>query len=582
MTIIAGAFYYGAGRKNVLESIVADLRNHLARSDAGKISEYSDKHFFAIKFDIGAFEGNAFHIDENAGSVALLAGDPLIVESESSPVLGRDESLRRISDDQQAGRKFSLKLSQGTFCAAIYDSAKLELSLAADKLGLRLMYYWRDEEIVVFASALRILENVSFISKRMDIQGVFETACFGFPLADRTPYAGIRCLEAGEVDCFSRGKEIRKKYWAWENIAEDRYAAEDIVTATSMAFSNSIRCRTSDDEETVITFLSGGLDSRLINMELFSQGKQIHSYNFSRPETQDLLLAREFAEMLGLCHHTSQIKVEPFVHPSRYLRKEIETLGFEGGPIPERRNVVWSGDGGSVGLGFVYFSDSFLNEESGKSLERAAHDFLLFNKLGFDGKLWAASTQSYSNLNAIEIVASELERYGGMSRANQYFLFLMQNDQRRHLSGHLEDIDLNRVELQLPFFDGRLMELAFQLKVEDGLYHRFYHRLLEEFSPLITSVPWQTYPGHLPCPLPLPLNASYQWAKEAESWFDRAKSVLQYSWMFEASKFPMVILNWNYLRLVALATLFGVRDYRYCLKMAAPFVRYWRKCDVRS
>jgi len=69
----------------------------------------------------------------------------------------------------------------------------------ADKLGIRPLYFWADDDVIVFASALRILEELPLVPKQMDLRAVTELVGLGAPLADRTPYSGISLLRAARL-----------------------------------------------------------------------------------------------------------------------------------------------------------------------------------------------------------------------------------------------------------------------------------------------------------------------------------------------------------------------------------------------
>ena len=68
------------------------------------------------------------------------------------------------------------------FCAANYQPDSATLYLIADKLGIRPLYYWANEDYFAFASALRILENLPLITRRIDLQAVTEMVALGAPL----------------------------------------------------------------------------------------------------------------------------------------------------------------------------------------------------------------------------------------------------------------------------------------------------------------------------------------------------------------------------------------------------------------
>src|SRR5207253_1565020 len=92
------------------------------------------------------------------------------------------------------------------------------LTLVADKVGVRPLYFWIDDELAVFASALRVLEQCPLVPKRMDLRAVTEMVALGAPLGDRTPYAGVQLLKAGETVEVTKDTISTGSYWRWDQI----------------------------------------------------------------------------------------------------------------------------------------------------------------------------------------------------------------------------------------------------------------------------------------------------------------------------------------------------------------------------
>ncbi len=113
------------------------------------------------------------------------------------------------------------------------------------------------------------------------------------------------------------------------------------------------------------------------------------------------------------------------------------------------------------------------------------------------------------------------------------------------------------------------------------LYHRFYNKWLSLFQPEVSSVPWQAYPNHEPCPLPIPEGLEYQWDSKAYSaWraFKKRELLRKTAEMLSGSEFPDAILDKRYLRLARLVYRWGLRDYGYVLEVALTYHRYWVAC----
>src|SRR5439155_551720 len=148
-------------------------------------------------------------------------------------------------------------------------------------------------------------------------------------------------------------------------------------------------------------------------------------------------------------------------------------------------------------------------------------------------------------------------------------LFLLLNDQRRHLAGHFENIDLHRLEFTLPFFDSDFLQSILAVPIDLCVYHQFYVKWLDLFPAAVTSVPWQSYPGHVPCPLPIPPGLHYQWqAARMKAWHGPRKQALlrRAGEMLAAQRFPRDLLSKSVLRVAGWIYRTGLRDYGYVIQ----------------
>jgi hypothetical protein len=163
------------------------------------------------------------------------------------------------------------------------------------------------------------------------------------------------------------------------------------------------------------------------------------------------------------------------------------------------------------------------------------------------------------------------------------YLFLMHNDQRRHLTDYYENIDLRRVELHLPFFDADFLQAIYSAPIDGFLRHRLYNRWLQTFLPAIHEVPWQAYPGHEPCPLPVPEGLRYQWddhfSRDIER-EQRQKAAQEGIALLRDKAFPAHLLNRKRLWLMVMAMRLGMLDARYAVSFARPFVAHYRQAKA--
>ena len=124
-------------------------------------------------------------------------------------------------------------------------------------------------------------------------------------------------------------------------------------------------------------------------------------------------------------------------------------------PMP-RPQLAWSGDGGSVGVGHVYITKEIVNLLRAGNLAAAVQKYLNRERAHVLLRLFKADLAGQLVGFPFEGVRQELQALHAPDPGRNFHLFLMLNDQRRHLAKHFEHLDLHRVEFHLPYFEQRL------------------------------------------------------------------------------------------------------------------------------
>lgn len=539
--------------------------------------EFSDARVYLAKVDAGILKEPG--VSSSPGLTAFVAGDPLLQTGSDLPGT-RAESLQNLAYDLTAGGKQdALRSCRGTYCAAIYEQTRHKLYLVTDKLGVRPVYYWVLPDFIIFATALRILESLSFRKKSLDLQGIAEIACFGYPLADRSPYENIFTLYAGETVCFSDGAINREKYWEWDQLPVKK--THDTGTSAKhlhAIFIDSIKIRLRE-QKTVAAFLSGGLDSRAIVAALRSLDVEVVTSNFAQPGSQDQVFGQFAAERLGT-HHThlprgKQDEKDPYHKLS--VNEWINSEAYKTKNLPKPR-IVWSGDGGSVDLGHVYLNPEIIQASRENDLRTAKQKFFTYNNWGLSTRLLKPEIASTLLEHLDRGIQSELDSIHPEDLGRIFYLFLMLNDQRRHMFNHFENIDLGRVEFEFPFFDSNFVTGIIKHPIDPFLHHVFYLEWLKYFPAEVLKVPWQAYPGHVPCPLPQPEGLTYQWKSDSEVIRQNKRNTLK--WAKEllcTTEFSHKYLNRIYLRLWMLLMPWKQGDSSYLLQLPRVLYQYWSR-----
>nr|WP_246312134.1 asparagine synthase-related protein [Aquabacterium terrae] len=515
----------------------------------------------------------------------MLAGDPLLLDNAAGEPRDRSQDLATLHRALAAGDDAALARTSGTFCGVHVDKRSGTLRLFTDKLGVRPIYYWIGPDFVVYASAMRIIEALPLIPKAFDIRGVSDIACFGFPLAHRTPYLDVATLRAGEVVRVQGAQVSHHEYWRWDEVPAPAANGASLERQVGDAFMSAVRRRLGDEADTV-AFLSGGLDSRSIVAALRALGATVHSINFSPDRTQDEVFGREAARVLQTSHHHLAKRAASVTRKDQVYNQDEVNRWFDtqkaAGTLTGRRRIVWSGDGGSVGLGHVYLTERIVDLAQRGQTEAAIAAFLDHNKIRAARKLFRSTVRDQLAAFPSDGLRDELALLPRAEPGRAFHLFLMLNDQRRHLVHLYEHIDLGRLEFHLPFFDSEFLSLIIGSPVRPFLLHRFYLSWLQAVLPQAVTVPWQAYPGHVPCPLPAPQDLGYQWGdyySRATQDHMKRHALEKAHRVLGSPHFPHQLLDGTRLRIATWLTRFGAGDYGYVIDAAERYTEYWGQCQ---
>lgn len=407
--------------------------------------------------------------------------------------------------------------ANGTFALAEFDPAASRLVLATDSLGARPLYWTRHGEILIFSTSIRLIAALPGLRFEVDWPALAEQAAFCYPLASRTPLAGVQVLRDGEALIATPNGLDLTRYHRWEETPLVEASAKDHAAHCHAAFLAAVRDR-APATEPVTTLLSGGLDSRCIAGALLDLGRQVHAWNLANDGWQDGVFAAQFAERAGI--RMDRVEWTPAVLG--------ETPGFTTmGALRAATSQLaapetFSGDGGGETIGFLMMEPAVLALlDQGRPAE-AFREYIhgkMISRRVIGGRRFRELQDA-----AAEGMAAEFDAMPGIPPQKAMQLFLLRNDMRRHLHDYFEYSESARTELLLPFYDRRVLESVIRIAPPFGdlLGHRFYYRWMRRFRAPVTEVPWQSYADHEPCPLPMPPDAKPQ--AQALAWARRLRA----------------------------------------------------------
>ncbi len=165
---------------------------------------------------------------------------------------------------QKLGTGF-LDSLDGMFVFAIYDDHDKKLFIARDRAGKKPLYYYKDDDKMVFASELNCLKGL--LPLEMDSNNFYHFARLGAFYRRLTPYKKVTELPAGSfllIDC----NNLSVKEERWWNIhehynKENNDSFEESLSKVDEFLDAGVKRRLESSDLEVGCFLSGGIDSGL-------------------------------------------------------------------------------------------------------------------------------------------------------------------------------------------------------------------------------------------------------------------------------------------------------------------------------
>jgi len=192
----------------------------------------------------------------------------------------------------------------GMFGFAVWDTKSQKLLLARDRLGIKPMYYYLDEEKLVFGSEIKAILQSPKIRKDINYTALNDFLTFEYIPAPRSIFKDIYKLEPGHWLTFQDDKVHKESYWTLEPV-ETSIQLEEAKQQLEELLSDSVRMRLISDVP-LGAFLSGGIDSSIM-VALMSQWSsepvKTFSIGFKEQTYNELEFARAVAKKYQTDHH---------------------------------------------------------------------------------------------------------------------------------------------------------------------------------------------------------------------------------------------------------------------------------------
>ena len=203
----------------------------------------------------------------------------------------------------------SIKRYRGMFAFAIWDKRKEKLFLVRDRAGVKPLYYYIKNGLLLFASELKSFHQHHKFDKEINFDTLASFLQFGYILAPNTIFNNTYKIRPGHyIEIDKNGQSKETKYW---DIIDSYLSTpinkpeDEIENELEQILKESFQYRMVSDVP-VGVFLSGGVDSSLVTAILQAGSKvpiKTFTIGFHEKDYNEAPHAKKIAEFLKTDHN---------------------------------------------------------------------------------------------------------------------------------------------------------------------------------------------------------------------------------------------------------------------------------------
>lgn len=272
---------------------------------------------------------------------------------------------------EEYGDEF-IDMLRGMFGLAVWDSKNKKLVIARDHIGIKPLYYYLDDNQIIFGSEIKAILNYKKKSK-INFEALNHYLSFLYIPTPFSIYNDIFKLEPGHYMIITEEKIETKKYWEIKYNLNYGITEDEAIEELDYQIKESVRSHLISDVP-LGAFLSGGLDSSIVvyyMSKILDEPVKTFSIGFKEKSFDETPEAKIVADFLKTDHTSLIVKPdlkdifkdlinfydEPFADYSSIPFYFVSKLA------KEKVKVVLTGDGGDELFGGyqTYFAPDVKN-----------------------------------------------------------------------------------------------------------------------------------------------------------------------------------------------------------------------------
>lgn len=210
----------------------------------------------------------------------------------------------------------------GMFAFAIWDNLKKQIFIARDRLGIKPLYYYENNGVVIFSSELRSLMASDLVPRKLNKNGLVDYLRYQTVHAPDTIIEGVKMLLPGNfllLNTDEKLKIIPQQYWSLSAPAEAAIGVKSYRQVCDEVYDllyKSVQRRLIADVP-FGAFLSGGIDSSaVVGLMSKASAKTVKTFSvtFDESEFSEAKYAQLIAEKFKTEHHEIKLTSDYFMN----------------------------------------------------------------------------------------------------------------------------------------------------------------------------------------------------------------------------------------------------------------------------
>ncbi|CCG99599.1 asparagine synthase (glutamine-hydrolysing) [Fibrella aestuarina BUZ 2] len=196
----------------------------------------------------------------------------------------------------------------GMFAFALWDRQTQQLLLARDRMGKKPLYYYLDDQHLLFASEVRALLQTGLVPRRLNDSALPTYLMYQTVPSPDTLVQNVRQIEPGHYALFARDQWVEQPYW---DLLQPT-PADPVLLSSATAVRAEVRrlmqgavARRMVSDVPFGAFLSGGVDSSAVVALMAQQSEQpvnTFTISFAEQQVDESAQARQLARRFNTRH----------------------------------------------------------------------------------------------------------------------------------------------------------------------------------------------------------------------------------------------------------------------------------------